>query len=123
MRCTIAKEVTFHAGHYLPNHPTCGTQHGHTYRVRVVVTGTIVNGMILDLALLKQGIKAVILSEADHQNLNEVIPYPSVENLALRWYQRLSETVEQQTGFPKDITLVSVRVWETETSYAEVSAD
>src|SRR5262245_10716261 len=39
--------------HFLPNHPKCGSLHGHTYRVELIVEGPVRDGMVMDFADLK----------------------------------------------------------------------
>jgi len=69
------------AAHYLPGHETCGKMHGHTYRVELVVEGEKgETGMVMDFYEMKSILKKA-LAEYDHRCLNEVVDYPSVENL------------------------------------------
>ena len=46
--------------HYLPGHEKCGTLHGHTYRIEVVIDGENQSGMIVDFAILKKSIKETL---------------------------------------------------------------
>ena len=83
-------EDSFDSAHWLPNVPAghkCGTMHGHTYRVRIEVTGSVdehtgwVSGC--DYADLKTA-WCSIKAELDHRCLNDVIPNPTCENIAER---------------------------------------
>lgn len=85
---TIFFEDSFDAAHWLPNVPAghkCGRMHGHTYRVRIEVSGLVdkrtgwVSG--LDYADLKQVWELIKLT-LDHHSLNDVIPNPTCENIA-----------------------------------------
>lgn len=108
---TIYKRFTFEAAHWLPNVEEghqCGRMHGHSYKVTVGVSGSVdpVSGWILDLACVKAAVKPVIDS-LDHRVLNEVgIPNPTVENLAIWFYNQLKDA----------LPVCSVEVEETETS-------
>lgn len=77
----IYKTFTFDAAHYLPNVPEghkCGNLHGHTYMLKIFLSGTPANesGWIIDYGDLKAGIK-IILDLLDHQLLNTI---PGLEN-------------------------------------------
>ena len=96
--------------HSLPGHPKCGRLHGHTYRVEIQVEGAVKDGMILDFAELKAGVRAV-LAEYDHGNWNDALAYPSVENICELLHGRLRERL----GFP-----LSLRVFEGHGKWAEM---
>lgn len=103
----ITKVFTFHSAHFLPNHPTCGRVHGHSYRLEVTLEGEVRDGVVMDFADIKTLVEKAVLSKLDHTCLNDVIPYPSAENLAMWIWRHLP------------IQLAYVRVWETETSMVE----
>lgn len=96
--------------HLLPGHPRCGKLHGHTYRVEVVIEGETKDGMILDFADMKSAVNSV-LDEYDHTSLNDVLDYPTVENLCQLLHQRLQEALR----FP-----FTIRVWEGDGKWAEL---
>ncbi len=121
---TIAKEFTFDAAHALPNSDSpCKRLHGHTYRVRVIACGPIQaldghaeEGMVVDFARIKEVFKRRIAARCDHQFLNETVPVPrTTAELLAAWI--LSELREELS------MVVAVRLYETPTSYAEVTAD
>ncbi len=100
----------FDAAHYLPEHRSCGKLHGHTYRVEVVLEGEPKEGIIIDFAEVKAALREV-LAEYDHRVLNELMPYPSAENICRSIYEKLKERLE----FP-----LRVRLWEGEGKWVEV---
>ena len=105
----IFKEYNFEAAHWLPNVPEghqCGRMHGHSYRVVIQVEGDVDprTGFVIDFADISKVMKPVI-NELDHSTLNDLIPNPTAEKLAL-WIAR--------TVFIPG--LASVEVWETATA-------
>ena len=91
----IWKEFTFDAAHVLPNVPEghkCRRLHGHTYRVRVYVSGEPDDrvGWVMDFGDIKAAFEP-ILDRLDHYYLNDIegLENPTAEVLA-RWiWQRL----------------------------------
>ncbi len=75
--------------HFLPGHPKCGRLHGHTYQVELVVEGQVREGMLIDFKDLKQALREV-LGEYDHASWNDVLAYPSVENICQLLHDRLA---------------------------------
>lgn len=115
-RCTIWKEMTFDASHQLPFLPAnhkCARVHGHTYRVRVAVTGPVVQpvGWVMDLGFLKTYMEALV-GLLDHRHLNDVdgLGNPTAENIAIWFAERMRLTL------PLEVELASVEVQETPTS-------
>jgi 6-pyruvoyltetrahydropterin/6-carboxytetrahydropterin synthase len=96
--------------HFLPGHAKCGTLHGHTYRVEVVIEGENRSGMVVDFGDLRQILRET-LGEYDHRSLNDFLEYPSVENIC----ELIKGRLEQRIPFP-----FSVRVWEGEGKWAEI---
>lgn len=77
----IYKTFSFDSAHYLPNVPAghkCGGMHGHTYTVKIFLSGEPgpETGWILDYTDLKNGIRPIV-SLLDHKLLNEI---PGLEN-------------------------------------------
>ena len=95
--------------HFLPGHAKCGSLHGHTYKVEVIVEGEAKSGMVIDFADLKDQVRKV-LGVYDHRALNDVLDYPSVENIC----ERLGSDLKERLGFP-----FIVRVWEGQGKWAE----
>ena len=91
----IWKEFTFDAAHKLPNVPAghkCGRMHGHTYRVRVEVSGAVGewSGWVADFADIKEAVGPV-LKMLDHSALNDFagLENPTAENLAVYLWGRI----------------------------------
>ena len=110
MRLGIVEFVD--CAHSLPGHPKCGRLHGHTYRVEVVIEGQKNSGMLIDFADLRRTVREV-LAEYDHQNWNDLLEFPSVENICELIAARLIERLR----FP-----FTVRVWEGQGKWAEMDA-
>ena len=98
------------SAHYLPGHPKCGNLHGHTYRVEVIIEGEHKDGMVMDFADLKKIVRAT-LEEFDHKLLNDILEFPSIENICLAIKQKLT------LNLPFPFTL---RVWEGHNKWAEL---
>jgi 6-pyruvoyltetrahydropterin/6-carboxytetrahydropterin synthase len=69
-------DFTFEAAHRLPNVPPdhkCARLHGHSFRVRVTVTGQVdpVTGWVIDFADVQRAF-APIHDTLDHNYLNEI---------------------------------------------------
>lgn len=131
----IAKEFHWEMGHRLPFHEGgCRNIHGHSYRMRVVVEGSLdENGMVLDYFDLKSIIDPLV-ADLDHAFLCDendaemlaffaanplkhvVVPFLSTaENLA-GWF--LEKIVEKLRTY-SNIFAITVRIYETERTYAE----
>ncbi len=112
----------FSAAHRLRNYNgKCENLHGHNYKVEIAVRGDrLTDGLLMDFALLKKRIDAVI-GGLDHTYLNEVEPFtkvePSAENIAEYLYHALSS---QLTG---GVALSHVRVWESDDNWAIYTKD
>ncbi len=88
-------EFTFAAGHQLPHVPEghpCGRVHGHTWQVRVTVSGPVDphSGFVLDFADIYQA-WAPLHEALDHRFLNDVrgLENPTTELLAQWLWERL----------------------------------
>ena len=121
---TIAKEFSFDAAHSLPHSDgPCQRLHGHTYRVTVMARGQIQpldgraeEGMVLDFTRIKDVFKRRIEARCDHQFLNETAPVErTTAELLAAWM-----LAEMRAELPQ---IVAVRVSETPSSWAEVTAD
>lgn len=109
----LKKDFTFDAAHKLEQyHGKCEALHGHTYRLEVTVEGMPdTEGMVVDFLVLKDLVKTHALSFLDHAYLNDVIPQPTAERIALWIWNRLDERITHG-----NCSLYSVQVWETATS-------
>jgi len=114
----ISVEETFAAAHALRNYRgKCERLHGHNYRVRLVVesSGLDSAGLLMDFVELKRLLHGVI-EKLDHQLLNEVTPFdsvnPTAENMAKFFHDEISAVL------PPPVRLSAVKIWETETSAA-----
>lgn len=90
-----------------------GEVHGHTYKVEVVVQGEFKGKMLIDFKTLRESAR-LAMSHFDHKNANDVLKYPSTENICLAIFETLKVT---QPG------LVSVRLWEGTSKWSEVALD
>ena len=138
----VTKEFTFEMAHALDCHDgKCRNIHGHSYHLSVTVKGTPIandqdpkNGMIIDFGDLKKVVKDQIVNQYDHalvlwehspfnadtiRNHTEKLilhPFqPTCENLILFFAERLKNTLP--------LHLVSLKLRETATSYAEWFAE
>lgn len=81
MSTTLFKDFTFEAAHHLPHVPKghkCGRLHGHSFMVRLEITGEVDphTGWIMDFAELKAAFKPTY-DRLDHYYLNDI---PGLEN-------------------------------------------
>jgi 6-pyruvoyltetrahydropterin/6-carboxytetrahydropterin synthase len=137
----VTKKFTFDMAHALYGYDgPCKNIHGHTYHLSVTLIGTPIQdngdvklGMVVDFGDLKKIVKDNILEKYDHALvLNEDAPYsksevianefekvilvpyqPTCENLLLSFVEKLKPL------FADKQTLVSIRLEETPTSFAE----
>ncbi|ALL08544.1 6-carboxy-5,6,7,8-tetrahydropterin synthase [Pedobacter sp. PACM 27299] len=91
----IYKTFSFDSAHYLPNVPAdhkCGGMHGHTYTVKVFLSGEpgLETGWILDYTDLKNGIRPIV-SLLDHKLLNEIpgLENPTAERLSIWLWHKI----------------------------------
>ena len=132
---TVVKQFRFEAWHQLPSHDgQCRNRHGHSYRVEVGLSRTEVDlagpksGMVIDFGDLSRWWKTEMEGWLDHNDagLNGVLPFdyqPSTaENVAAFIYSKLVAfvgTTWKYDGDARDVRPAFVRVWETESAYAE----
>ena len=135
----ITKEFNFEMAHVLYNYDgLCSNIHGHSYKLLVTVLGDIAEddsshklGMVMDFSILKSIVTEEIVSRLDHDlmvydkfpNINALkaaterfysTPYqPTCENMVVDFARRI------RARLPQGISLFSVRLHETATSYAE----
>ncbi|WP_239845849.1 6-carboxytetrahydropterin synthase QueD [Shewanella sp. Isolate11] len=101
MTIEIYKEFTFESAHKLPNVPAdhkCGRLHGHSYRVRIHLTGEPNEqlGWFIDFGDLKKIFKP-IYEQLDHRYLNDIegLENPTAEVIAVWIWDRLVKNLPQ----------------------------
>jgi 6-pyruvoyltetrahydropterin/6-carboxytetrahydropterin synthase len=129
----IGKEFTFDAAHRLANSEKdeewnlqcfgeCYQLHGHTYRLRVEISGFSDDdaGMILNFKELSEVVRSNIISQVDHKELNRVEMLrrrlPTAENMVSTFWEVLDPIF-----LGMRVSLESITLWETATSYARRS--
>lgn len=131
---SITKEFTFDAAHRLylsdrspeENHEIfgkCCKIHGHTYLLRITVAGPLDDtGMIIHFSQLKDVVRERVIDRYDHSMLNELAEYinrpPTAEVMASHIFTCLSDALEG-----KGLSIVSVVLYETPTSWATVTSN
>ncbi len=99
MVSTLFKDFNFEAAHRLPNVPEghkCARLHGHSFMVRIEVTGEVdpYTGWVMDFSDIKAAFKP-ILDSLDHYYLNDIegLENPTSEVLAHWIWQRLKPSL------------------------------
>ena len=138
----ITKEFTFETGHALHGYDgKCRNVHGHSYKLAVTVIGTPISdtnhvklGMVIDFGDLKKIVKEEIVDPFDHATVfNKNTPHVELaeelrsrgHDVILADYQPTSEMMildfadKIKSRLPEHLELFSLRLRETETSYAE----
>lgn len=121
MKTRICKSFDFDAAHKLPNVPEghkCGRLHGHTYKVELVLEGVPQKkeGWFIDYADIARA-WLVVHDIVDHKYLNDIdgLENPTTEMLA-PWILKMLDRDAAVAPF-----LVSVKVYESATTWCEVS--
>ena len=137
----ITKLFSFEMAHALEGYDgLCKNIHGHSYKLRVTVVGMPIddlqspkNGMLIDFSDLKQIVEKYIISKYDHALvLNAKTDTITIKTLQNHYDKIVTvdyqPTCEQmlidfadvlQKVLPSNINLHSLRLSETDTSYAE----
>jgi 6-pyruvoyltetrahydropterin/6-carboxytetrahydropterin synthase len=116
----IRKQFRFEAAHVLPHHPgKCSRLHGHSYRLEVAVSGPLqpsgpAQGMVVDFDDISALVRPLVVERLDHASLNDVMPNPTAEHIALWIWDVLAVELPQ---------LAEIVVWETPTACAVVRAE
>lgn len=107
----LSKEFSFDSAHFLTKyHGKCERLHGHTYRLRVTVEGSVQDdGMVMDFKELKTLVKAKVIDRYDHQNLNDFFDNPSAENVVMQIWKDLDADLP--------VKLYELILWETPDSF------
>ena len=128
----VTVTATFDMGHRLPHHQgACHSLHGHTYKAEVTIAGDIntepmspSEGMVVDFTSVKTALRAEI-AKLDHKFLlhqydklaGKMVDLPGV---VLVDFVPTAENIAQ--ALLRALPSVSkVKLWETPTSFAEVS--
>ncbi|SDX60609.1 6-pyruvoyltetrahydropterin/6-carboxytetrahydropterin synthase [Flavobacterium gillisiae] len=138
----ITKKFSFETGHALYGYDgKCKNVHGHSYKLSVTVIGSPIEnrndvkfGMVIDFTDLKKIVKEEIVDQFDHATVfNETTPHvelahelknrghhvilvdyqPTSENMVIDFAQRIIGRL------PADIRLFSLKLQETDSSFAE----
>ncbi len=138
----ITKQFSFETGHALYGYDgKCKNVHGHSYKLSVTVIGKPITdntnvkyGMVIDFSDLKKIVKTEIVDVFDHATVfNKNTPHVELakelenrgHNILLVDYQPTSEMMvidfseKIKKHLPKNIKLHSLKLQETETSFAE----
>ncbi|MFD0963250.1 6-pyruvoyl trahydropterin synthase family protein [Pseudofulvibacter geojedonensis] len=138
----ITKLFTFETGHALYGYDgKCKNVHGHSYKLSVTVIGQPITkegevklGMVIDFGDLKKIVKEEIVDIFDHATVfNQNTPHVELakelkdrgHNVILVNYQPTSENMvidfaqKIKNRLPNNIQLHSLKLQETDTSYAE----
>ncbi len=138
----ITKQFSFETGHALYGYDgKCKNVHGHSYKLSVTVIGNPITdtshvklGMVIDFGDLKKIVKEDIEEVFDHATVfNKNTPHVELarelekrgHNVILVDYQPTSENMvidfanKIRARLPQNIALHSLKLQETETSYAE----
>ena len=107
MIATLRRTYTFEAAHVLPHVPAghkCGRTHGHSYRVTVIVRGSVQTegpeaGMVMDFARVDAHAKPLAV-KLDHTILNDHqgLHNPTAEHLARWWIYGLRHVLPHLYG-------------------------
>ncbi|MCC8034830.1 MAG: 6-carboxytetrahydropterin synthase [Rikenellaceae bacterium] len=138
----LTKEFSFEASHLLEGYDgACSQIHGHSYRLFVTVKGRPNTdtsdpkfGMVMDFGALKKIVKNLIIDKYDHSLVvrRTESNMQFIESLKQR-FDRIVETDYQPTcenmlprfagelkkALPQGVSLFSLRLHETATSFAE----
>ena len=103
----------------------CRRLHGHNWSVEAVVKGRELDrlGMLIDFKVLKAALNAV-LDEFDHQYLNELPAFesmnPTAENLARLIFERMSASTIFEGSSAR---MSAIKIFETPRSCVTYSPD
>ena len=138
----ITKQFNFETGHALYGYDgKCRNVHGHSYKLSVTVIGRPITdtshvklGMVIDFGDLKKIVKEDIVDVFDHATVfNKNTPHVELakeltdrgHNVILADYQPTSENMvidfakKIKSRLPDNISLFSLKLQETDTSFAE----
>lgn len=116
----IQKDFTFDAAHNLTMyHGKCEKLHGHTYKLSVILDGTPDSeGMIIDFCEISDIVKEKVISKLDHSYINDILPQPTAENIAVWIWEQTAEDLKRE-----NCSLSEIHVWETASSCVILTRD
>lgn len=143
MKIRVTKVFEFEAAHALDCHDgKCSNIHGHSYKLHVTVIGNPAHdkgmpkdGMVIDFSDIKAAVKIAVINPFDHALiLEDDSPYltktirkrqklilykiqPTAENMLIDMVGRV------KNHLPKNAELISMKLFETRSSWAEWFAD
>lgn len=140
----ITKEITFDSAHMLSDYQgKCNNLHGHTYKLQVVLEGEISKKthMLMDFNALKDVLNETVMKNFDHAIIfSGADVREESENELLKWaikYEKrffelqlgkttcenmapiIRDMIQNYLSFGYKDVKVSVKLWETPTSFAE----
>lgn len=113
---TLKKQFTFEAAHKLPHHDgKCQRLHGHSWKMRVVVRGPMLEvhgpkaGMLMDFSDISKVVKPIVESHLDHHYLNETLEMenPTSEAIACWLYHLFKDRIPGLVAIEIDETCTS----------------
>lgn len=141
----VTKRFHFEMAHTLYEYDgLCRNIHGHSYNLEItcigkprIEPGHPKDGMVLDFSELKEIVKSRVVSRFDHALMVNRLVSDKQKELLKQTTQRIifvdfqptSENIAAyiaeilQQHLPEGVTLFSIRLYETVTSYAEWFAD
>jgi len=140
-RIRVTKCFDFEMAHaLLAYNGVCKNVHGHTYDLQVTLIGEVLSkpghpedGMVMDFSLLKTIVNSKTIEIFDHALvINSITPEAqkqalaqTTERLTVVDFQPTSENLVTyfagilQQALPSNVSLFSLRLYETKTSFAE----
>ncbi|QHL87167.1 6-carboxytetrahydropterin synthase QueD [Nibribacter ruber] len=137
----LTRRFTFEAAHALAHYDgACRHVHGHSYKLEVTVLGQPLqeeqhpkNGMVLDFGDLKKLVTTHVLEKFDHAlvllqdsapALIEVLQHQGHKLLLTPWQptcEHMLLYIKEQLlpHLPQNVSLHSLKLWETENAYGE----
>lgn len=88
----LTAEIGFSAAHRMDKYPgNCQHLHGHNYKLFLTVAGEPdpETEMVIDFVKMKEIVQERVLQLVDHKYLNDVIRYPTSENIVQWIWERL----------------------------------
>lgn len=126
-RVAVTKQFTFDAAHHLHCYEgKCKNLHGHTYRLKITISGYVNEiGMVVDFSYIKKIYEETIKKKLDHRYLNEVLPKmnTTAENMIVWIWEELDKRLEADGLKRLGHRLEELVLYETPTSYATLKRE